>query len=261
MNPDPSRGLSSSVQLGIGALSSTADAALIVLGDQPDVPLAAIRALLDAPDDPERPIVVPRYADDDARNPVLLGRPAFPLAATASGDRGLGPVLAAHPELVREFAVAGPRATPTSTPGRTSSPALEAAWAERVGANNAQVDRHREVPDGTDFYAPVNGLFRADLTRTDEPVLQELLMLAQPGETWLDIGAGAGRYALPLALELGRGGGSVVAVDPSRGMLDALRATADEHAVTNVRIVEGRWPDVAPEAGQGRGQPHRPRLV
>src|SRR4029079_1706795 len=89
---------------------------------------------------------------------------------------------------------------------------LEARWAARVRENAAQVDRHREIPDGSDFYAPVTGLFRADPTRTDEPVLQELLMLAQPGETWLDIGAGAGRYALPLALDLARSGGSVVAV-------------------------------------------------
>ena len=95
----------------------------------------------------------------------------------------------------------------------------------------------------------MTGLFRADPTRTDEPVLVELLRAVQPGETWLDIGAGAGRYALPLARALARSGGSVTAVDPSRGMLDALRETAAEHAIDNVRVVEGRWPDVAPEAG------------
>ena len=175
---------------------------------------------------------------------------AFALADAATGDRGLGPLLAEHPELVLEVAVAEAPGNPDIDTRADLVARLEAAWAERVEANNAQVDRHREVPDGTDFYAPVTGLFRADPTRTDEPVLQELLMLAQPGETWLDIGAGAGRYALPLAMELARSGGSVLAVDPSRGMLDALRATADEHAITNVRIVEGRWPDVAPEAGQ-----------
>ena len=41
---------------------------------------------------------------------------------------------------------------------------LEAAWAERVQANRAQVEQIREVPD-RDFYAPVsqkcNALFRA----------------------------------------------------------------------------------------------------
>ena len=36
-------------------------------------------------------------------------------------------------------------------------------------ANREQVDRVREVPDGSDFYAPVRSLFRADPTRTDDP--------------------------------------------------------------------------------------------
>jgi len=44
-------------------------------------------------------------------------------------------------------------------------------------------------------------------------------------------------------------GGTVTAVDPSNGMLTALRGTATQHAIDNVRVVEGRWPDVAPEAG------------
>lgn len=115
---------------------------------------------------------------------------------------------------------------------------LEAAWAERVRANREQVDRLREVPDGADFYAPVTSLFLADPRRTDEPVLELLRGLAAPGETWLDIGAGAGRYALPLALVVGE----VVAVDPSAGMLRSLREQMTDSGIANVRPVEGRWP-------------------
>ncbi len=60
-----------------------------------------------------------------------------------------------------------------------------------------------------------------------------------PGRTtWLDIGAGAGRYALPLALAVRE----VVAVDPSAGMVDVLRELMREHGIANVRPVEGRWP-------------------
>lgn len=116
--------------------------------------------------------------------------------------------------------------------------ALESAWAGRVRANREQVDRLREVPDGTDFYAPVTSLFRADPRRTDEPVLDFLRGLAAPGETWLDIGAGAGRYALPLALVVGE----VVAIDPSAGMLRSLHEQMTEFGIANVRPVEGRWP-------------------
>ena len=248
VNADPARGLASSVQLGISAVPPDAAAALIVLGDQPDVPLDALRAVASAPGDAERPIVVPRYDRDKGRNPVRLERAAFSLVHAISGDRGLGPLLTARPELVREVDV-GAADNPDIDTRADLVARLERAWAARVHANNDQVDRHREVPDGADFYAPVTSLFRADPTRTDEPVLQELLMLVRPGETWLDIGAGAGRYALPLARELAASGGRVIAVDPSRGMLDALRTTADEHAIDNVDVVEGRWPEVAGEVG------------
>ena len=108
------------------------------------------------------------------------------------------------------------------------------------------MERFREVPDGADFYAPVTGLFRADPTRTDEPALDALLALVQPGERWLDIGAGAGRYALPIARALAPSGGEVIALDPSASMLGGLREIAAEHDIDNVRTVEGRWPPADP---------------
>jgi SAM-dependent methyltransferase len=207
-NPEPERGLASSLRVGMAALPEDAEAALIVLGDQPRVAPDVIGALLAAGVDDERPIAVPVYADDRGRNPVLLGRAAFALVEAADGDRGL----------------------------------LTLAWAARVRANADQVERFREVPDGADFYAPVTGLFRADPTRTDEPALDALLAHIRTGETWLDIGAGAGRYALPLARALDRSGGRVIAVDPSAGMLAALRETAADYGIDNVDVIEARWP-------------------
>ena len=73
-NPDPGRGLSSSLTVGLESIAPTAAAALIVLGDQPGLRADTVRALLAEPDDPTRSVVVPRYDDDAARNPVLLGR-------------------------------------------------------------------------------------------------------------------------------------------------------------------------------------------
>ncbi len=241
-NPDPGRGLSSSVRVGMEALPPTADVALMVLGDQPLVPLAAIRAVLSAPADPARPIVVPVYRGDGGRNPVRLERTAFGLVAEATGDRGLGPLIAAHPELVREVAAAGDEANSDVDTRADLVALLESAWAARVRANAEQVDRHREVPDGADFYAPVSSLFRADPARTDEPALAVLLGLVRPGDTWLDIGAGAGRYALPIARAVAPTSGEVIALDPSSGMLAGLREIAGEHGIDNVRIVEARWP-------------------
>ena len=120
----------------------------------------------------------------------------------------------------------------------TAAAAAADTWATRVRAHHEQSARVRETPEGGDFYAPVSRLFIADPRRTDDEVLDHLLPLARPDETWLDIGAGAGRYALPLALHVRE----VIAFDPSPGMLAALREQAAEHGIANVRAVEGRWP-------------------
>jgi SAM-dependent methyltransferase len=121
---------------------------------------------------------------------------------------------------------------------------LEAAWSERVRANREQAERLREsIPP--DFYAPVTSLFVADPRRTDEPVLDVLQAIARPESTWLDIGAGAGRYALPLALRVR----SVIAVEPSAGMRRALRTGVDEHGIANVRVVPGSWPEALDDLG------------
>lgn len=241
-NPKPGRGLSSSLQVGVAALSAGADAGLIVLGDQPRLPARAIRALLDHRGDGAHPIVVPVYGRDVGRNPVLLGRSAFGLVNEATGDRGLGPLLDAHPDLIREVPIRVEGGNPDVDTREDLVWLLEGAWAERVQANAEQVDRFREVPDGSDFYAPVTGLFRADPRRTDEPVLDALLRLVEPGETWIDIGAGAGRYALPIAMALAPSGGRVIALDASPGMLDALLELRSEHGITDVEVIETRWP-------------------
>lgn len=113
-----------------------------------------------------------------------------------------------------------------------------AEWRLRVRANRLQAERLREETQGADFYAPVAQVFRADPRRTDEPALDRLLAVARPEDTWLDIGAGGGRYALPLALKVRE----VVAVDPSSGMLEQLRAGMADAGIANVRVAESRWP-------------------
>lgn len=120
----------------------------------------------------------------------------------------------------------------------------EAAWSARVRVHHEQTARVRETPEGGDFYAPVSRLFIADPRRSDDEVLDHLLPLARPDESWLDIGAGAGRYALPLALRVRE----VLALDPSPGMLAALVELAAEHGIANVRAIEARWP-VDPTSG------------
>jgi SAM-dependent methyltransferase len=111
------------------------------------------------------------------------------------------------------------------------------AWAARIESDREQVDRCREVDDPADFYAPVANRFRMDPRRQDD-VVGILRALTKPGDTWLDIGSGGGRYALPLAMEVAR----VIAVDPSPSMLAVLAGGMREHGVTNITLVEARWP-------------------
>lgn len=118
------------------------------------------------------------------------------------------------------------------------------AWAARVRTNREQAERVREGAPPRDFYAPVASEFRANPGRTDEPALDALRSLVKPGETWLDIGAGGGRYALPLAL-LAK---DIIAVEPSEGMRRVLRESMAEHGIANVHVVPRRWPMEAPPA-------------
>lgn len=113
-----------------------------------------------------------------------------------------------------------------------------AAWAARVRAEREQVERAREAPDGADFYAPIAQAFKADPRRTDEPTLDTLRGLVRTDDVVLDIGAGGGRYALPLALVAKE----VIAVEPSAGMRGVLEEGMREHGIANVRCVESRWP-------------------
>jgi molybdenum cofactor cytidylyltransferase len=241
VNPEPSRGLASSLQLGwAAALASEPppDAVLVVLGDQPRLAPAVIRSLVAAPLDPDRPIVAPRYAGSDARNPVRIEASAAALVDAAEGDRGLGPLLDAAPWLIRWLDVPGDNPDVDSHADLVAT--IEADWADRVRRNNEQVDRLRETVDD-DHYAPVAGLFRDDPRRPGDEILDALLALAEPGDTWLDIGAGAGRYAFPLALAVRE----VIALDPSGAMVAALHEGVHEHALANVRVVAGRWPEAA----------------
>ena len=112
------------------------------------------------------------------------------------------------------------------------------AWATRVRGDREQVVAFREEPERSDFYGPIAANFKADPRREGDPVLNILGGFVQSGETWMDIGAGGGRLGLGIALVARE----LIAVEPSEGMLAVLRESMTEYGVTNVRIVQSRWP-------------------
>lgn len=95
-NPEPARGLSSSLKLGLAALPPDLDAVLVLLGDQPLVRLEVMESLVKAWRQGGSGVVRPRYAStpDAPGHPVLLARRVWPLAARLEGDSGFGELFA-----------------------------------------------------------------------------------------------------------------------------------------------------------------------
>lgn len=100
-NDRPEDGLSASLRAGVAAVPARADAAVIMLGDQPSVAAATVRALV-ATDREGRPIVA-SLIGDTIGPPLLLERRAFELVEATAGDEGLRSILAARSELVTPF--------------------------------------------------------------------------------------------------------------------------------------------------------------
>ena len=115
-------------------------------------------------------------------------------------------------------------------------------WGEMVRVEHEQSDRMRGVRP-TDTWSQFASQFKAEPHRTDDAVAEELRSRMMPGETLLDVGAGGGRLALPLALTCER----VTAVEPSPSMCAVLRETAAEYGIENVSIVESGWLEASVE--------------
>ena len=78
-----------------------------------------------------------------------------------------------------------------------------------------------------------------DPYRTDDAALNKLFAALDPGAEVLDVGGGAGRYALPLATRAKR----VTVIDHSEDSLELLNSRADEAGITNITVVNEPWED------------------
>jgi len=99
VNPDWPTGMGSSLRVGLAAVPAEAEAVVVTLVDTPGLGPESVRRLVAAgdPDGAAQATYGGRRG-----HPVLLGRTVIAeVAAAATGDRGAGPWLAAHPERVR----------------------------------------------------------------------------------------------------------------------------------------------------------------
>ena len=118
------------------------------------------------------------------------------------------------------------------------------AWRDMARARDLQV--RRLVPA---FADPAEGFwnaraadFRAMLAYTGPDAFRDRLRsLVRPTDTVLDVGAGAGRYAFPIAPSVR----TIVAVEPAAAMRQAVEAEAAGRHVANITTVAADWEDAA----------------
>jgi len=99
VNPDWPTGMGSSLRVGLAAVPAAAEAVVVTLVDTPGLGPESVRRLVTAggPDGAAQATYGGRRG-----HPVLLGRTVITeVADAATGDRGAGPWLAAHPGRVR----------------------------------------------------------------------------------------------------------------------------------------------------------------
>jgi len=102
-NPEWAEGIASSIRVALDALTrlSRVDKALIVMGDQPSVPVELVEALLDSHARSDHQVSVPKYRYSWG-NPVLVDRALWPRLMSLEGDEGAQRLWQAHPEWVNE---------------------------------------------------------------------------------------------------------------------------------------------------------------
>ncbi|MCE2456320.1 MAG: class I SAM-dependent methyltransferase [Dehalococcoidia bacterium] len=88
-----------------------------------------------------------------------------------------------------------------------------------------------------DFWKNLAPMFRADPRRNDDEALNAISELIGSVSTVLDVGGGAGRFAIALSLKCE----SVTVVDPSESMLEQLQEATNEAGQSNVASVHSEW--------------------
>lgn len=115
-NPEPDRGLSSSVATGLAAMPPNVGAALMVLGDQPTISIPVVERVLMAWREGGGPVVAPRYRGVRG-NPVLFDSTLFSALGSLAGEHGARDFIAADPGRVTMVDVAEPPPMDIDTPG------------------------------------------------------------------------------------------------------------------------------------------------
>ena len=104
VNEDFSKGMLSSVQAGFKALPAAAEAAVVMLGDQPFLPAKVVDAIVEAYGESRKGIVVPAFRGRRG-HPVLIDLRYRDEVLALDPAEGLRQLMRAHPEAIFEAEV------------------------------------------------------------------------------------------------------------------------------------------------------------
>jgi SAM-dependent methyltransferase len=133
-----------------------------------------------------------------------------------------------------------------TAPSSPDAPRLAAAWARDLEswAIPAEIlDAAPESPFGFPAELFIRRADRADDGAAPTPTTVAASQALGGGGTVLDVGAGGGATSFPLAASCT----GLVAVDGQAEMIEAVEHRAHDLGLP-VTTIEGRWPDVAPQA-------------
>ncbi|WP_368412841.1 NTP transferase domain-containing protein [Dongia sp.] len=100
---DYAAGMAASLKTGLKALSPRIDAAMVILGDMPQVSIDLLHRLIAAYQPLEGRAIVLPVADGKRGNPVLFDRRFFADMAQLDGDVGARHIIGGNSELVAEI--------------------------------------------------------------------------------------------------------------------------------------------------------------
>ena len=115
---------------------------------------------------------------------------------------------------------------------------------EAERAQSARISAQRAADPGGRWTRGRAESFRADPRRAGDHDVELVSGFVGASQTLLDVGAGAGRICLPVALRCRE----VIAVEAAPNMAGILKEEATAAGITNVTLIEGRWQDVDPPA-------------
>ena len=141
LNPDYAEGQSTSLRVGLGSANARADAAAILLGDQPGVTSELIDRVAAAFLAADLPIARPVYVGCGRipGHPVFLARRIWPEVERLHGDQGARVLLRVHPDWLLEVPIEGEPPADLDTPDdyqRTLTPPAAPAILARVKTNS-----------------------------------------------------------------------------------------------------------------------------